>query len=63
MKLIPKQYDQISDVFKEASAVVLGGLIIGTILSEKPNFGLVIVGIVIYIASVVLSVYLKKRGE
>ena len=63
MRLIPKQYDQISDVFKEASAVVLGGLIIGTILSEKPNLGLVIIGIVIYITSVILSIYFKRRGE
>ena len=51
MNLIPKQYDQLSDVFKEASAVILGGLIIGTILSERPNYVLV------------LAIYFKRLGE
>lgn len=61
--LLPKQYDQLSEVFKEASAVVLGGLVIGTILSEKPNSILVFVGVIIYILLVMISIYFKRYGE
>jgi hypothetical protein len=63
MNLLPKQYDQISDILKETRSVILGGLIIGTLLSEHPGFPLVTLGILLYLICAVSAVHLKRSGE
>lgn len=63
VNLLPKQFDQLSDLLKETSSVILGGLIIGTILSENPHFELVTVGIVLYLICVFSAIYFKRSGE
>ncbi|MBI3193271.1 MAG: hypothetical protein HYZ34_02250 [Ignavibacteriae bacterium] len=63
MNLSPKQFDQLSDILKETSAIIFGGLVVGSFLSDKPNLKLVIVGAIFYVCLVVISIYLKKFGD
>ena len=63
MQLLPKQFDQLSDVLKELSAIVFGGIVVGSIVSGSASYALVSVGIIFYVILVVLCIYFKKLGE
>jgi hypothetical protein len=62
MKLSLKQFDQLSDIFKETAVIIFGGAVLGALLSEKPN-PLLFVGFVAYLMLVITSIYVKKFGE
>jgi hypothetical protein len=63
MKLTKPQFLTLSDVSREAAAVVLGGLVIGGAIAQQFKLKLLLIGFVLYPLLVVLAVYFKKKGE
>jgi hypothetical protein len=63
MKLTKEQYLTLSDVCREAAAVVLGGLIIGGIVAQQFNWVICTIGFVLYPILVTLALYFKKKGQ
>ncbi len=63
MKLTLKQFDHLADVFKEAGAIILGGLVIGRVFTEQTSLPLLIGGTLFYIVFIIISLILKKKGE
>lgn len=62
MKITKVQFSTLSDISKEAAAVVLGGLVIGGIVAQQFNL-VSIAGFVLYPILVVLALYFRKKGE
>ena len=63
MKITKPQYLTLSDVSREAAAVVLGGLVIGGIVAQQFNWVVCAIGFVLYPMLVTLALYFKKKGE
>ncbi len=63
MKLTKAQFSTLSDISKEAAAVVLGGLVIGSIVAQQFNLTLLVVGFILYPTFVTLALYFRKKGE
>jgi hypothetical protein len=62
-KLIKAQYLTLSDVCREAAAVVLGGLVIGGIVAQQFKLKLLLIGFILYPILVALALYFKRKGE
>jgi len=62
MKITKAQFSTLSDISKEAAAVVLGGLVIGGIVAQQLNL-VSVVGFVLYPVLVTLALYFRKKGE
>lgn len=63
MNLTKAQYLTLSDVSREAAAVILGGMVIGGFLSKQLNWIFSAIGILAYLLFVLLALYFKKKGE
>jgi len=63
MKFTKTQFSTLSDISKEAAAVVLGGLVIGSIVAQQFNFALLVIGFILYPIFVTLALYFRKKGE
>jgi hypothetical protein len=63
MKLTHAQFSTLSDISKEAAAVVLGGLVIGSIVAQQFNLTLLVMGFILYPPLVTLAIYFRKKGE
>ena len=63
VKLTWKQFDHLADVFKEAAAIIFGGMVIGSTLSAQASNGMAVAGTGLYITFILISLGLKQRGE
>jgi hypothetical protein len=63
MSLSKGQFSTLSDICRETAVVILGGLVIGNLLSSNAKVYLTIGGIFIYLILGYLSVVFKKKGE
>ncbi|MBI5216213.1 MAG: hypothetical protein HY960_10715 [Ignavibacteriae bacterium] len=63
MKFSKGQFEAFYEITKEASVVVLGGLVVGGVLTDKVNYRIVFYGIIIYLVLVIGAIYFKKKGE
>ena len=61
MALSGPQFSTLSDICKEAATVVLGGLVIGNLLAERPKIIFSIVGLLVYAFLVYFTLTLKKK--
>ena len=55
--------DHIADIFKEGGAIILGGLVIGNVISEHTSPVMIIVGGILYLLFIITSIILKKYGQ
>lgn len=62
MKLTKEQYLTLSDVCREAAAVVFGGMVIGGFLSQQFKWLFSSIGTIGWLIFVFLSLYFKKKG-
>jgi hypothetical protein len=63
MKLTKAQYLTLSDVCREAAAVVFGGMVIGSFLAQQFKWMLSVIGVIAYLIFVYFAIYFKKKGE
>ncbi len=61
MELTKAQYSTLSDVCREAAAVVFGGMVIGGFLAQQFNWIQSVIGAVAYLIFVFLAIYFKKK--
>jgi len=62
MKLTKEQYLTLSDVCREAAAVVFGGMVIGGFLAQQFKWILSAIGAIAWLIFVSLALYFKKKG-
>lgn len=63
MKLTKPQFLTLSDISREAAAVVFGGMVIGGFLTQQLKWTFSGIGIVAYLIFVFFALCFKKKGE
>ena len=61
MKLTRTQFDHYADMFKTAAAIIFGGLVIGSVLSERASFIIIFVGTAMCVGFILVFSNVKEE--
>jgi|GEM_PF-1684118 small-conductance mechanosensitive channel len=64
MKLTKSQIQHLAEVTKDCSVVIFGALVVSGIFSQEPiRMYSIIIGIILFLAVLIFSLILKKKGN